>query len=235
MPIINTEALTKNVKQHGIIFSIPLFFIAGSIFYWLLLRVGLIFPVTEIPEILCIYNCKLEQKIHKPIIGDELLNYDQPIEKLITKPINKQKISILIEKSQHRLTLYYNLSPIKSYPVVFGANPTGDKQREGDKKTPEGILQIQDLYPHPQWSKFMWLNYPHPQSWRKHFQAKINGELAWYIPIGGQVGIHGVPAGADEMIDARNNWTLGCPSLKNKDVDEIYQLVQKGTVVEILP
>ncbi|WP_390842477.1 MULTISPECIES: L,D-transpeptidase [Nostoc] len=28
---------------------------------------------------------------------------------------------------------------------------------------------------------------------------------------------------------------MGCPSLKNKDVDEIYQWVHKGTVVEILP
>jgi lipoprotein-anchoring transpeptidase ErfK/SrfK len=37
------------------------------------------------------------------------------------------------------------------------------------------------------------------------------------------------------MISDRYNWTLGYPSLKNKDVDELYQWVQKGTVVEILP
>lgn len=232
---MNTESITKHLKQQRILLNMILFFVAGSVFYVLLLRIGLIFPVTAIPEVLCITNCQTDKKIHKPIIGNELLNYDQPIEKIITQPIDKNKISILIEKSQHRLTLYYNLAPIKSYPVVFGANPTGDKKREGDKKTPEGILQIKDLYPHPQWSKFMWLNYPNPQSWRKHFQAKINGELAWYLPIGGEVGIHGVPVGADEMIDAKNNWTLGCPSLKNKDVDELYKVVQKGTIVEILP
>ncbi|MBC5793713.1 L,D-transpeptidase [Sphaerospermopsis sp. LEGE 00249] len=232
---MNTESITKYLKQQRILLNIILFFVTGSVFYGLLLRAGLIFPVTEIAEVLCMTNCQTNHKIHKPIIGNELLNYDQPIEKIITEPINKDKISILIEKSQHRLTLYYNLTPIKSYPVVFGANPTGDKKREGDKKTPEGILQIKDLYPHPQWSKFMWLNYPNSQSWRKHFQAKINGELAWYLPIGGEVGIHGVPAGADEMIDAKNNWTLGCPSLKNKDVDELYKVVQKGTIVEILP
>ncbi|MEA5575747.1 L,D-transpeptidase [Anabaena sp. UHCC 0451] len=232
---MNTESITKYLKQQRILLNIILFFVTGSVFYGLLLRTGLIFPVTAIPEVLCISNCQTEQKIHNPIIGDELLNYDQPIEKLITQPINKQKTSILIEKSKHRLTIYYELKPIKSYPVVFGANPTGDKRGEGDKKTPEGILQIKDLYPHPQWSKFMWLNYPNNQSWRKHFQAKINGELAWNIPIGGEVGIHGVPAGGDEMIDARNNWTLGCPSLKNKDVDELYQWVKKGTIVEILP
>ncbi len=232
---MNTESITKYLKQQRILLNIILFFVAGSVFYGLLLRTGLIFPLTAIPEVLCITNCQPEQKIHNPIVGNDLLNYNRPIEKIITQPIDKNKISILIEKSQHRLTLYYNLTPIKSYPVVFGGNPTGDKIREGDKKTPEGILQIKDLYPHPHWSKFLWLNYPNPQSWRNHLQAKINGELAWYIPVGGEVGIHGVPAGSDEMIDTKNNWTLGCPSLKNKDVDELYQFVQKGTIVEILP
>jgi hypothetical protein len=44
----------------------------------------------------------------------------------------------------------------------------------------------------------------------------------------------GVPQGRDEMIDARQNWTWGCPSLKNQDVDELYKLVKTGTLVEIL-
>ncbi|WP_235526544.1 L,D-transpeptidase family protein [Nostoc piscinale] len=131
--------------------------------------------------------------------------------------------------------MYYDLKPVKSYPVVFGSNSVGDKYGEGDKRTPEGILKVRDLYPHPQWSKFIWLDYPNGQSWRKHFQAKINGKLAWHIPIGGQVGIHGVPIGTDKMISDRYNWTLGCPSLKNQDVDELYQWVEKDTVVEILP
>ncbi|WP_339378728.1 L,D-transpeptidase [Calothrix sp. NIES-2100] len=78
------------------------------------------------------------------------------------------------------------------------------------------------------------MNYPNAQSWRKHFQAKVNGQLAWDVPVGGEVGIHGVPNGADKMIDDRQNWTLGCPSLKNQDVDELYQWVQVGTVVEIV-
>jgi murein L,D-transpeptidase YafK len=192
-------------------------------------------PLGQLSQVLCIQKCQPEQRIHTPPVGNQLLNYDKPLERLLTTAPNKQKISLLIEKSKHRLTLYHDLIPVKSYPVVFGTSPIGDKQREGDKRTPEGILTIQDLYPHPQWSKFLWLDYPNTQSWRKHFQAKMRDELAWHIPIGGEVGIHGVPAGTDIMIDDRINWTLGCPSLKNKDVDELYQWVQKGTVVEILP
>ncbi|MEM7581203.1 MAG: L,D-transpeptidase, partial [Cyanobacteria bacterium P01_A01_bin.80] len=49
------------------------------------------------------------------------------------------------------------------------------------------------------------------------------------------VGIHGVPQGNDELINERNNWTWGCPSMKNSDVDELYGVVKVGTLVEIIP
>ncbi|MBF2006686.1 MAG: L,D-transpeptidase [Chlorogloeopsis fritschii C42_A2020_084] len=217
------------------ILTILLLSIGGCVFYLLLVKLKLMFPLTELPEVLCLQGCSARQKLHTPPAGNQLLNYDKPIEKLAGAAYDKQKFSLLIEKSKHRLTLYYELKPLKSYAVVFGGNPKGDKYREGDKKTPEGILHIRNLYSHPQWSKFLWLDYPNPDSWRKHFQAKLTGKLAWHIPIGGEIGIHGVPQGADGIVDQRTNWTLGCPSLKNKDVDELYQWVQVGTVVEIVP
>jgi murein L,D-transpeptidase YafK len=229
------EPLKKISLHRQKIVILLLLLISGSVFYLLLVRLGLMAPIQEIPQFLCLKNCQSEQNFHTPQAGNNLLNYNKQLEQLISKTHNKDKISLLIEKSKHRLTLYYDLKPLKSYPVVFGSNPRGDKYGEGDTKTPEGILRVKDLYPHPQWSKFIWLNYPNVESWRKHFQAKVDAKLAWYIPIGGQVGIHGVPAGTDRMIDDRYNWTLGCPSLKNKDVDELYQWVAKGTIVEILP
>ena len=67
---------------------------------------------------------------------ETLLNYQLPIREIISSPINKSQTAILIEKSRFRLTIYYQNKPIKSYPVVFGSNDTGDKLREGDMKTP---------------------------------------------------------------------------------------------------
>jgi L,D-transpeptidase catalytic domain len=225
--------------KYRIIYIALLLAFALSILYWFLVRRGFIFAIAEIPEVLCLQGCPAEEKLHIPPVAKELLNYNKPLPELLGTTIDKQKISLLIEKYKHRLTVYYDLKPIKSYPVVFGGNPTGDKFKEGDKKTPEGILRVRDLYPHPVWSKFIWLNYPNPSSWRKHFQAKFqaksNGKVAWSDSIGGEVGIHGVPEDGDNAIDARNNWTLGCPSLKNKDVEEIYQWVKVGTIVEIVP
>ncbi|MFB2983067.1 L,D-transpeptidase family protein [Microseira sp. BLCC-F43] len=92
---------------------------------------------------------------------------------------------------------------------------------------------MKDLYPHAAWSKFIWLDYPTKSSWRKHFKAKREGQINWNDSIGSEIGIHGTPD--DSLIKKKSNWTLGCVSLKNKDVDELYQFVQKGTEVEIIP
>ncbi|NJM90637.1 MAG: murein L,D-transpeptidase [Hydrococcus sp. RU_2_2] len=96
-------------------------------------------------------------------------------------------------------------------------------------------FKLRDLYPHPTWSKFLWIDYPTQESWRKHLQAKREGKIAWSDRIGGEVGIHGVPAERDSLIDNRIHWTWGCISLKNQDVDELYQFVRVGTLVEIVP
>ena len=53
--------------------------------------------------------------------------------------------------------------------------------------------------------------------------------------IGGEIGIHGVPQHNDSLIDSQSNWTWGCISLKNHDVDELYSVIQIGTVVTIIP
>jgi murein L,D-transpeptidase YafK len=176
----------------------------------------------------CLVNCNSK----KP---DELLNKDKPIAALINlKKVDKKAIAIVVEKSKYRLTVYYQKKPIKSYEIALGANPKGDKLRQGDKRTPEGIFRVQELYPHPEWSKFILLDYPNQDSWRKFLLAKSRGQVTSKDGIGGEIGIHGVEKGDDWLIDRRINWTLGCISLKNKDIDEIYSLLQRGTTVEIL-
>ena len=178
---------------------------------------------------------KLETVINLPPIQPQLLNYEKSLSALVSTSIDKSKTAILVEKSDYKLTLYYQNQPIKSYPIVLGGNPIGDKMREGDYKTPEGIFKIRDLYPHPSWSKFIWLDYPNRESWRKHLEAKRLGKIKPSDTVGSEIGIHGVPQNTDYLIDERSNWTWGCVSLKNKDVDEIYDVVRVGTTVEIIP
>jgi hypothetical protein len=183
------------LRQRLLVFILLL--VSGSILYILLFRLGLLMSPKDLPAVLCGDPCAPESPLH-PIVSESthvdqsLLNENQPLSAIIdsiAKEPNLEKISILVEKSVYRLTVFYDLKPLKSYAVVFGENPSGDKFSQGDQKTPEGILQIRDLYPHPEWSKFIWLDYPNPQSWRKHFRAKFTGEIGLFASIGGEIGM----------------------------------------------
>jgi murein L,D-transpeptidase YafK len=222
------------------LFGFAILLLSGVGLYYLLVRFGYLIPISELQSVVSSSDSKYQRKFH-PLINTESfpkkqeLNRNKSLSGILGENILKEKISILIEKSEYRLTMFYNLKPIKSYPMVLGGSPTGRKLHEGDQKTPEGIFRIRGFYDHPSWSKFLWLDYPTSQSWEEHYQAKRSGKLNWALPIGGEVGIHGVPTGQDNLIDRRTNWTWGCISLKNADVIEISNFVKVGTPVEIVP
>ncbi len=133
--------------------------------------------------------------------------------------IDKTKTSIYISKSKYELSLLQEGQLLKTWKVVLGSNPKDDKLRQGDRCTPEGIFKVRDLYPHHSWSKFIWIDYPNEESRRKHAKAKAEGIIDEDASIGGEVGIHGVPEGADYWVEQGDNWTYGCVSLKNEDVE----------------
>ncbi|MFO7368657.1 MAG: L,D-transpeptidase [Bacteroidales bacterium] len=163
-----------------------------------------------------------------------LINYDKSLPDLIRDMrVDAKKISVLIDKSDYKLTLLCDTVVIKEYPVVFGGNPVDDKLRQGDQCTPEGNFQIISKYPHQHWSKFIWLNYPTRDSWANHNRAKAAGTIPEDSKIGGEIGIHGVPNNLNSLVDLRRNWTLGCISMKNNDVDEIYPYINKETKIHI--
>lgn len=223
-------------KGKRIIGWLSILFASSLLFYFFAYKRGYFPHPYQLTELFFPQDASANQKPkHIALASNNLLNYEQSLNELIDQPIDKSATSLLVEKSKYRLTIYYQQTPIKAYPVVFGANPQGDKLKEGDLKTPEGIYSIRDLYPHPSWSKFIWLDYPNSDSWRKHWQAKREGEIAALATIGGEIGIHGVPPGQDSLIEDGNNWTWGCVSLRNGDVEEIYEVVEVGTKVEIRP
>lgn len=160
---------------------------------------------------------------------------EQPEEVVInTETIDPTTTSIYIDKSDYKLSLLVNGETVKTYPIVFGFNAVEDKRRQGDGCTPEGHFKVRTQYPHKSWSKFIWIDYPNNDSWEKHNRSKANGEIPGDATIGGEIGIHGTPKGADYVIDEKINWTHGCISMKRADVDELYKCVQKGTPIEIV-
>lgn len=145
-------------------------------------------------------------------------------------------VRFVVDKSDRLFMVYVGDSLLKTYPCVLGEQPLGDKFYQGDRRTPEGSFTFRSKRVHAQWHKFIWIDYPNAESWRKFRDRQRSGAIPAGKDIGGEIGIHGVPDGMDHWIDAGADWTWGCIALRNADVDEIYPfIVPKRTMITIRP
>ena len=153
-------------------------------------------------------------------------------------PINRDtlvqdSLLILITKSSGRLELYYRKHLIRSYKAVFGPKPLENKLMEGDRRTPEGRFSIVSKKAASHYDKFLLLNYPNDSTMARFEALKQKGLIKPNARPGSAVGIHGVWRGGDDLIDKGIGWTDGCIALKNRDIDELYGLVDAGCRVLI--
>ena len=151
--------------------------------------------------------------------------------------------SILIEKSALRLTVFDGDAGVKSYRIAAGA-VIGDKQCEGDRKTPEGdfYICIRKTKGQTQYTRSMGLSYPNLEDAERgrrdglittaqyHAIAqaiKNNRKPPWQTKLGGAIMIHG-------KREDRTG-TLGCIALDDDDIIELYNRVPLNTPVRIIP
>ena len=177
------------------------------------------------------YGNKIE--VGKAKTGETVITKSIVIPSPLNRPfsldtINKEAISIKVVKSKYRVFVYHGKNLLTSYKCVFGPNCTKQKLMEGDRCTPEGTFTITLSRKHDKWEKFMLFDYPNEESRRLHEQAKNTGFIPKNAQIGGAVGIHGIWKNGDNVIDLKHNWTDGCVSLKNKDVEELATLIIPG-------
>jgi murein L,D-transpeptidase YafK len=142
-------------------------------------------------------------------------------------------VRIVIDKSDYLLRVYDEKGWFASYPVVFGNKSLADKKYQGDRNTPEGIFRIVEKRRHEKWHSFLLLDYPNKESWEKFNHRKSKGIIPANANIGGEIGIHGTLPHFNGVVDAYTNWTEGCISLKNYDLEELYRIVTVGTIVKI--
>ena len=77
------------------------------------------------------------------------------------------------------------------------------------------------------------LDYPNKESYDKFNQRKAEGVIPKSAKIGGGIAIHGTWPHDDIVVDDYTNWTNGCISLKNEDIDELDSILPVGTKVII--
>ena len=146
--------------------------------------------------------------------------------------------SVTVLKKRHQLLVYYKGRLFKTYHAVFGRSlGAGTKLWEGDRRTPEGVYTIIEKHPSRRWEWFLTLNYPNVIDRRRYEQMRDGGvvpiEDGRPVGVGGRIGIHG----SDNPLLNRGdvNWTTGCISVSDQDVDELDKLLPTGTVVIINP
>jgi murein L,D-transpeptidase YafK len=136
---------------------------------------------------------------------------------------------ILIEKAARRMSLFRGDRQLARYRIALGFAPVGDKERQGDGRTPEGRYRIDLKNPDSQFHLSARISYPDAAD---REQARARG-----VDPGGAIFIHGTPGrdapyGENERIP---DWTLGCIAVTNDEIEEVWRLVSTGTAVEIRP
>lgn len=142
-------------------------------------------------------------------------------------PLTEQIDHILIEKSARRLTVSRGNHQIRSYDIALGFTPEGDKQVEGDGKTPEGLFTINRRNPQSSYTLSLGINYPHAEDVT---QARALGQSA-----GGDIFIHGQPNSLPDLVTLPGDWTAGCIAISNNEIRELWRITPNGTTVEIRP
>ena len=164
----------------------------------------------------------ISEDIHPPVVSDDEVEFIEikPSRSDIAK--NERGTLVVIDKSAHTLEVFGDGKPIKKYSVAVGKN-SGDKQRVGDMRTPEGefpIVQIQNA-----------------SNWAHDFgdgKGNIRGAYGpFFIRLGTPgwtgIGIHGTHAPSS----IGTNDTEGCIRLNNPDIEELRRLVKIGDRVVI--
>ena len=150
--------------------------------------------------------------------------YFYPIEKI---PDGITIDKIVVPKSERKLMAYSQDKLIVSYRIAIGKNPDGNKEYEGDGKTPEGLYRINSKNPNSDFHKNLGISYPNQQDIIKAKEFKK--------PVGGDIKIHGIKNGQGYIgrFYRWGDWPNGCIALTNQEIDELYNHTSIGTLIEI--
>jgi murein L,D-transpeptidase YafK len=134
---------------------------------------------------------------------------------------------ILVDKSDRKMVVYNGETALRSYTIALGFSPVGDKERQGDGRTPEGVFRIDRKNPGSAFSLSLGLDYPQAED-------RARAAKGGYDP-GGDIMIHGQPNNFPEGMMAKGDWTAGCIALPNSAMREVFAATEVGAVVDVRP
>ena len=164
---------------------------------------------------------------------DEAIN-GKPLKLPLVQPL------IVVEKTARRLTLYSNGERVRVFPVALGFEPVGDKEKQGDGRTPEGDFYVCMKNDRSKFYLSLGLSYPNAEDAERGLRDRLitraqqkritsaierGAKPPWDTALGGEIFIHGGGTASD--------WTWGCVALANENIKELFDAVPLGTPVRI--
>lgn len=136
---------------------------------------------------------------------------------------------VVLLKGERRLVLMAGDYVMRVYNVALGRYPKGHKTRQGDAKTPEGEYTLDFKLEDSAFHRAIRISYPNA---RDRARAEARG-----VDPGGKIMIHGLPndMSANRVGHPSIDWTQGCVAVTNQEIDEIWNMVEIGTPIEIHP
>jgi murein L,D-transpeptidase YafK len=136
---------------------------------------------------------------------------------------------VIVDKSDRKLYLMQDSEPFRAFDIALGIRPTGDKEFEGDFRTPEGTYLLDIRNPNSEYFLSIHVSYPNGQDIR---EARNKG-----LDPGGAIMIHGQPNAPtrSEAYYRTQDWTNGCIAVSNSDMIDIWLMTGNNTPIEIRP
>ncbi|GHA47465.1 hypothetical protein GCM10008927_10340 [Amylibacter ulvae] len=132
---------------------------------------------------------------------------------------------VIIYKKRRKMKLLHFGKPLREYDIDLGFAPKGHKLREGDGRTPEGLYTINRDNPNSKYYLSLGVSYPNS---RDRARAAAAG-----VSPGGDIFIHGGPRYRGER--NKKDWTHGCISVSDAEMEDIFAMVKVGTPIMIHP
>jgi murein L,D-transpeptidase YafK len=143
----------------------------------------------------------------------------------VLRPVDR----VVVHKAGRKMELFREGQLVASYRVSLGLAPSGQKQREGDFRTPEGRYRLTRRNAQSDFFLAVQVSYPEAED---IVIARRNG----WAP-GGSIMVHGLPNFLKYPRDRYLNtdWTDGCIALSNENMLDFWLLTGQNTPIEIRP
>ncbi|VVB80008.1 L,D-transpeptidase catalytic domain [uncultured archaeon] len=151
---------------------------------------------------------------------EDLEKYRNWVKKTVDYSAKTGRPAVIIDKQAYTLYLIQNGRLAREFSIELGKNPFDDKEKEGDKRTPEGMYHVRERKGNSTYHKALLLDYPNEEDRRKG-------------KTGGLVEIHGEGTGYRGN-QGGQNWTWGCTALSNPDIETIFSSMNKGDPITIV-